>query len=148
MLRTVCTVSILDKIGMLRLTLLLMVFALCACTAAATVPPEKAFAPIEPSKFKDNSAQALAMRLAINDCRAKSLIAVASIENNAPPKENIVMQTNVTVQNGSGSNAFLNGVQPYVDPDWGAQLAKARRNREIQSAIFVSCMNQAGFIQQ
>lgn len=125
-----------------------MPFVLSACTAAASVLPEKAFAPIDPGKFNDNSAQDLALQLAINNCRAKALVAVASIAQNDPPKENIVTQTNVTAQNGSGNSAFLSGNQPYVPSDLGTTLGKGRRNQEIQSAIFTSCMNKAGFIKK
>lgn len=146
------TFSILDKIAVPRSIPLLLALALSACATAASMPPEKTFAPVDPSKFKDSSAQGLALQIAFNDCRAKALVAITSIEQNQTPKETIVTQTNVTVQNGAGNGTFLNGIQPYVpqpyvQQDWGSGMGLYRRN-EIQSAIFVSCMNKAGFIQK
>jgi hypothetical protein len=133
---------------MRTLRTLACLLSLTACTlqGAPPVPPEQQFVPLKPIKSGQESERALALRVAFNDCRAKSLVQASQFQNEAVPQQTITNNTSVTVNTNTDPKPFLDGIQPYNDPNWGERLRNARMQKEMESAIFETCMNKAGFI--
>lgn len=81
-------------------------------------PIESQFAPIDPTKYKDEQQKGLNRQLAVNDCKSKSLIASAAVEKSIA---------------GEGHSR--------------ENLLRARdKAAEMFAASFTSCMNGYGYI--
>jgi hypothetical protein len=104
--------------SVLRFIALLLPLAACACAPASTAPSPKQFVLIDPSKYKTPEEQALATQLAENDCKAKATSAAAAVHKELTEK-----------------NATL-----------GSSAHARKKEDEMYSATFTSCMNKAGFL--
>ena len=120
----------------------------CALQGAPPVPLEQQFVPVKPVKSGHESELALALTVAFNDCRAKSLVQASQFRNEPVPQQTITNSTSVTVNTNTGPKPFLDGIQPYNDPHQGEWYRNARMQKEMESAIFEACMNKAGFIRK
>jgi hypothetical protein len=123
----------------------IVLFALCACEHEAP----RTFVAINPPKNQTAAQQELAKQFALNRCHAEAMKSIGP--SHVPEMTTINSnQTNITI--GSGPQPFdaAKNVALYADTlgNAGGAAGRAQRNRELQSAVFTSCMNEAGYLQQ